>query len=132
MIVKILQKFRRGIVFDPLRIYLEIAGEDPADTAVLYGKIYASASGLLPAVREVVAIRNQDIQITLNFDKTESTICADVGVYLRIYHILGIAFSALAGIIGWYLGYKKLASQDQPVRHDANQQKANCAQPPAV
>lgn len=113
LVADLLSRFRRGLRFDPLRIHVEVAGEDPADTAVLYGKLYAAVAALMPALTEAVTVRRQDIQITLNFDRTQWMVSADVGISMRLWHLIGILFRLMFGGVSWYLGYRKLAPQEQ-------------------
>jgi len=137
LLVKVLKKFRRGLRIDPLVLRLTVAGEDPADAAVLYGRLYAAVGGLLPPLKESVSLRGEEIAISLDFDRDTWDVLADVGIYMRVWSVLGIVFCALSGAVGWYLGYRRLADDVPPspgaeAAPDTNQPDRSDPQAPAA
>lgn len=101
---------RRRIRIKPLKVHLLVAGYDPADTAVLYGKLEAALSAGLPVLRRAVHIRDEDIRLFLDFSQERMDCIAEVGVTLRPWDLLAIGGRAGISLLRWFLGFRKLAS----------------------
>ena len=106
---KLPRRLRRGLRLDPLVLRLTVAGPDPADAAALYGQLCGALSALLPGLRQLLWVGHEDIRLSLDFDRMACTIWADIGVSMRLFHLLCIGFSALGSLIGWALGYRRLS-----------------------
>jgi len=104
-----LRRIGRRLHFQPLKIHLLVAGYDPADTAELYGKLQAALAVGLPVLHRITHIRDQDIQLFLDFQETEIDCIADVGISLRLWDVLSAAVCAGGSLFKWYRGFKKLA-----------------------
>lgn len=109
---RLLRRVGRGLRFAPLKIHLLVAGEDPADTALLYGKLQAALAAGLPAVHRLVRIGDQDIQLFLDFRETRIDCIADVGVSLRGITAARAVLCAGGSAAKWYLGFRKLAAEE--------------------
>ena len=94
----------------PLKVYLLVAGNDPADTAALYGRLEAGIAAGLPMLERVIRIKDEDIRLYPDFAQEKMDCIADVGVALRPWNIVTMGVRALASLIKWYLGFRKLAS----------------------
>ena len=92
---------------------LLVRGEDPADAAVLYGRLHAAAGTLLPLLRRAVRVREEDVSIALDFEKAATEVRGEIGLRTRVIHLLGLALGAALGAAGWYFGYRKLASEPE-------------------
>lgn len=101
---------RRRVRIAPLKVHLLVAGYDPADTAQLYGKLGAALSAGLPVLRNAVHIRDEDIRLFLDFSQERMDCIAEVGVKLRPWDLLAVGGRAGAGLLKWWLGFRKLAS----------------------
>lgn len=104
-----LGRVRRGIRVKPLKIHLLIAGDDPAGTALLYGRAQAALAAGMPAVRRAVHIREEEICLFLDFQRTQPDCIADVGVSMRGWTGARIALCAGGSLVKWFLGFRKLA-----------------------
>ena len=131
---RLIRRFFRGVRVDPLLLHLTVAGEDPADTAVLYGRLSGAAAALLPALRRVVTIRREDIFIGLDFQREHWLVEADVGVRMRLGRLLALALAALFGGISWYLGWRRLAPDGDKTgkKTDNNHKNKDKTQAPAA
>ena len=109
LVGKLLRLTCRGLRVDPLLVHITAAGPDPADAAVLYGRLYGAIATLLPLARELVPIRHEDVTLRLDFEKSALEAEADVGVYLRLGHLLGIGLVVAGGGLLWLLGFLKRA-----------------------
>lgn len=110
---KALRRTGRRLRFRPLKIHLLVAGSDPADTAVLYGKLEAALGAGLPALHRLVRIQDQDIRLFLDFQQEEMDCIADVGVSIRPWDLAVIGLCAGAGLLRWLIGFRRLADRPQ-------------------
>lgn len=117
-----LKRAGKRMRIEPLKVHLLVAGTDPADTARLYGKLEAALAGGLPVLHRLVRIREQDIQLFLDFQEEKMDCIADVGVSIRPWDVLLIALCAGGSALKWFLGFKKLA--DKPAASDTTEQTA--------
>lgn len=106
-----LRRTRRRIRLRPLKIHLLIAGLDPADTALLYGKLEAALGAGLPALHRMVRVSEQDIQLFPDFTAERMDCIADVGLGIRPWDALGIGLRAGGSLMKFYLGWRKLIPQ---------------------
>ena len=60
--LKFLGDFRRKLRLDNLYLRLILAGDDPCDLAVNYGRIWAAVGNLMPQLERLFVIRKRDIQ----------------------------------------------------------------------
>lgn len=105
-----LRRTGRRIRISPLKVHLLIACPDPADTALLYGKIEAALAAGLPALHRMVRINDQDIQLFPDFTEERIDAIAEAGVSVRPWDVLSIAVRAGGSLLKWLVGFKKLAS----------------------
>ncbi len=107
-----LRRTGRRIRIRPLKLHLLVAGADPADTAVLYGRVQAAQAALLPALHRLVRIREQDIQLFLDFQMEELDCIADVGVSIRLGDALAVALRSGGELLRWLIGFRQLAAPE--------------------
>lgn len=110
VIAKALSRTRRRLVVCPLRVEAVFGGEDPADTALLYGKCQALAGGFLPVLESLVQLKDREIRLSVDFEAEATRWSGEAGVRLRVWDGLVIGLGALGGLFGWYNGYKKLGT----------------------
>lgn len=115
-----LRRTRRRIRLNPLKIHLLIASPDPADTALLYGKLEAALAVGLPALHRLVRIKEQDIRLFPDFAGESMDCIADVGIAIRPWDLLAIGIPAGASLIKWLLRCRKLAPPAPEEKKDEN------------
>lgn len=116
-----LRRTGRSIRIRSLKIYVLVAGYDPADTALLYGRLEAALHGGLPLLRQAVRISEEDVRLYLDFTKRQMDVIADVGVSLRPGSLAWVGLRAAASLVKWFLGFRKLASP--PDKEEKSQEK---------
>jgi len=122
-----LRRIGRGLRIDPLKVHLLIAGPDPADTALLYGRLQTALSAGLPVLHRHVHIENQDIQLFLDFQEPQIDCIADIGAAARGWTLARAALCAGASALKWYMGFKKLAGPPAPAPDSAPPDGAEAA-----
>ena len=118
-----LRRTGKSIRIEPLKVWLLMAGNDPADTAVLYGRLEAALAAGLPVLRRVVRIKDEDVRLYLDFTEQKMDCIADVGIALRPWSLVTMGVRALASLIKWYLGFRKLASPPPPAEPETKEKQ---------
>ena len=93
--------FFRKIRIRRLEVKLTLAGDDPCDLAVNYGKTWAATGGIIPILEELFVIKKRDVQINCDFTAQETKIYAAADITILIGRLLG-----LVGKYG-YLGLRE-------------------------
>lgn len=119
-----LRRVGRRVRIDPLKVHVLVAGSDPADTAVLYGKLEAALAAALPVLHRKIHIRGQDIRLFLDFQAERMDCIADVGLSIRLWDLLVMAVCAGASAVKWLIGFKRLADKPPAGDTDIKQQTA--------
>lgn len=105
-----LRRTGRSIHIRPLKAHVLVAGLDPADTALLYGRLEAAVCGGLPVLKRVMRVKEEDIRLYLDFSGERMDAIVDVGVTLRPGSLVWIMLRAGGSLLKWYLAFQKLAS----------------------
>lgn len=90
--------FRKKIRLNHLYIRVVLAGDDPCDLAVNYGRAWAAVGNLLPNLERMFAIRDRDIRISCDFTASETTLAAkgDITITFGRLLCLGILYGIRA------------------------------------
>ena len=108
-----LRRVGRRVRIAPLKVYVLVAGTDPADTAVLYGRLTAALEAGLPLLHRMIHIREQDIRLFPDFQGEEMDLIADVGISLRLWDLLVIGLCAGGSLMRWFINLRKLSDKPQ-------------------
>lgn len=129
-----LKRTGRCIHIRPLKLYVLVAGVDPAATAILYGRMEAALAAGFPILERALRLKDADVRLYVDFTERQMDFIADVGVSLRPWSLVWMALRAGGSLLKWYLGFRKLASplppepdQEQPEQPDPNDQTERAA-----
>ena len=87
-IVDFLGEFRRKICVKHLELKLILAGDDPSDLAVNYGKAWAILGGLIPQLERLFRIKKRDLEVECDFTSDSTRIFARVDATLTLARTL--------------------------------------------
>ena len=82
--------FRRKLRVNNLVLKLTLAGGDPCDLAMNYGRAWAALANLLPQLERVFAIRKRDVQIQCDFLEEETKIVFGMDMTITLGRLLGL------------------------------------------
>ena len=119
-----LRRAGRRIRICPLMVHVLVSASDPADTGLLYGKLQAALTTLLPMLHRRIHIAEQDIRLYPDFEGQGMDYRLDVGIAIRLWDILVIGLCAGASGVKLLVGMKKLAPKD-PAGDPEKPQKTN-------
>lgn len=103
----LLNDFRRKLRVNELKLHLTMAGDDPCDLAVNYGRMNASLAALIAQLERFLVIKKRDVHIDCDFAADETVILARLDLTITLGRILSIA--AVYGVRGLitFLNIKK-------------------------
>lgn len=102
-----LNTFRKKLRLDHLELRLIMAGDDPCDLAVNYGKAWAVIDNLIPALERVFVIRKRDLEVECDFCADETTVIARLDMTITIGRLLSMTFHYGFLVIREFLIIKK-------------------------
>lgn len=105
-----LKRVGRSIHIKPLKLYVLVAGADPADTAQLYGKLEAALAAGFPILEKALRIKDADVRLYVDFQEVQMDFIIDAGVYLRPCSLVWMGLRAGGSLLKWFIGFRKLAS----------------------
>lgn len=82
--------FRRKLRVKRLEANLIMAGGDPADLAVNYGKTWAAVGGLMPQLERIFVIKKRNIAVQCDFTAEKTLIYARLDVTITLGRLLAL------------------------------------------
>lgn len=89
--LRFLNELRRKIRVKRLEVKLILAGDDPCDLAVNYGRAWAAVGNVLPQLERVFTIQKRKVEVECDFRETETKIVARLDVTITLGRLLVIA-----------------------------------------
>ena len=83
--------FRRKLRLDNLYLRLIMAGGDPCDLAVNYGRAWAAVGNLLPQLEKFFVIKKRDIEVECDFEAAETRVIARLDLTITVGRLLSAA-----------------------------------------
>ena len=87
----LLDDFRRKLRVDVIEADLVLAGGDPCDLAINYGKTCAILGNLWPRLEEFLTIKKRDVKVQCDFEGDKTLITARVDVTITVGRMLGVS-----------------------------------------
>lgn len=81
---------RRKLRVKRLELLLCMAGGDPCDLAVNYGRAWAAVGNLMPQLERLFVIKKRDVQVCCNFTQTQTTIYVRVEITITLGRLLSL------------------------------------------
>lgn len=107
-IVDFLGEFRRKICVNHLELKLILAGDDPSDLAVNYGKAWAILGSLIPQLEQLFKIKKRDLEVECDFTSDKTLIFARVDATITLARTLCLLSRHGAEILRRLFELKKL------------------------
>ena len=83
-------EFITRLRFDNLQLKLIMAGGDPCDLGINYGRAWAAVGNLMPRLERVFVIRKRDIEVECDFWAPSTTVIASADITITIGRILSL------------------------------------------
>ena len=86
-----LGEFRRKLRVNCLELKLIMAGGDPCNLAVNYGKAWAAVGNLMTQLERFFVIKKRDVQVECDFTGSQTLIIARLAITITIGRIISMA-----------------------------------------
>ncbi len=103
-----LGQFRRKLRVRDLQLKLTLAGDDPCDLAINYGRAWAAIGALIPQLERLFVIKKRDLSVDCDFDGDKTRIYAKVIATITIGRTLHLLSRHGIKVIKELLELKKL------------------------
>lgn len=86
-----LNDFRRKLRVNHLYLKLIMAGGDPCDLAINYGRAWDALGNLLPMLERVFVIKKRDLEVECDFEASSTRVFANLDITITIGRLLSLA-----------------------------------------
>lgn len=111
--LELLGDFRRKLRVNFLRLRLTLAGEDPCDLAVNYGRAWAALGNLMPRLERALVIRKRDVEVQCDFQAEETTVVFAMDLTMTLGRLLGLALGYGLRALKLFLTMKKAVQTNE-------------------
>ena len=95
--------FRSKLRVQLLELKVVLAGGDPSDLAVNYGKTKAAVEGLMPQVERFFVVQNRDVDIVCDFLADTSSLYARLDLAITVGRLLLLAVCHGKRVVGEFM-----------------------------
>ena len=92
LVLDFLLDFRNKLRVNCLELKIIMAGGDPADLAINYGKAWAALGNLWPKIEEWFVIKKRNVQVQCDFEGSQTLITARMDLTVTLGRILSLVF----------------------------------------
>lgn len=92
---------------DRLVLEITLAGDDPCDLAVNYGRAWAALEGLMPQAERFFNIRKRSTWIGCDFTARETVVYMGLRMTMPLYRLLGLGLRYGFRVLKEYMNIKK-------------------------
>ncbi len=103
-----LNDLRRKLRVNRLEVNLVMAGDDPCDLAVNYGRAWTAVGNLMPQLERFFVIKKRDVQVNCDFTQNETTVYARLDITITLGRLISLAVRYGYRALREYLKIKKL------------------------
>ena len=98
-ITKALGRFRKRLVINELIVHVVIAGDDPAETAINYGRANIVFGSVVPLLENAFRIKKRSLTADVSFIDTKTTVYCRAVLTVAIWALIYIAFGVAVKFI---------------------------------
>ena len=91
LILTVLNEFRQKLRVSCLELQLVLAGTDPCDVSLLYGRAWAIVGSILPQLERILVIKRRNIDISCDYTTQASRVYARVDLTITVGRVLYLA-----------------------------------------
>ncbi len=108
-VLEVLSDFRRKIRINDLQLKLILAGDDPCDLSVNYGRAWAALGSLMPQFERLFIIRKRNLEVECDYLADTTQIRARIHITITIARLLSvIVYHGIRGLRKYYKIIKQI------------------------
>lgn len=105
--------FRRKLRLNRLEMKIILAGDDPCDLAINYGRAWQALGNLMPKLEKWFVIKKRDLSVECDFTADQTVIYARLDITITLGRILALVVSyAVRGLID-FMKIQKIRKQNE-------------------
>lgn len=108
-----LKDFRKKLRVDLLEMKIVMAGDDPCDLAVNYGRAWAAVGNLMPRLERVLKIKKREISVECDFTAEHTCIYARMDVTITLGRLLYLAVRYGTRALKQFMNIKKGGAENE-------------------
>jgi hypothetical protein len=107
LVFRFLGDFRRKLRVNTLELKLIMAGGDPCNLAVNYGRAWAAVGNLMPHLDRLFVIKKRDVEVECDFTASKTTVIARLDITLTLGRLLALVVVIAIRALKIFLQIKK-------------------------
>jgi len=88
----LVKEFFRKLRVKRLELKIILAGDDPSDLAINYGKAWAAMGNLIPLLDQCLVIKKRDMEVECDFTADTTTVYARADLTIMFYRLQFLVF----------------------------------------
>ena len=88
ILLDFLGDFRKKLRVNRLELKLILAGDDPCDLALNYGRAWTAVGNLMPRLESIFVIKKRDVEVECDFTSTETLVIARLDLTITLGRLL--------------------------------------------
>ena len=107
-VLDFLSDLKSKLRVDVLQVYVTLAGGDPCDLAINYGKAWAAVGNIMPHLERIFVIKNRDVQVNCDFTGDKTRVYARLDLTVTVARLLSLGLRYGTKVIREYLQIVKI------------------------
>ena len=107
VVLNFLEAFRGKLRIRRLEMKLIMAGDDPCDLAVNYGRAWAALGNLIPLLERCFVIQKRDLEVECDFEASQTLIFARVDLTITLGRLLRLLLHHGTSVLKEYMNITK-------------------------
>lgn len=99
--------FRRKLRVDVLNLKLIMAGGDPCNLAINYGRTWAAVGNLMPQLERFLIIKKRNVEVECDFTASETLVDARLDISITLGRLLALVVCYAIRVLKEYLAIQK-------------------------
>lgn len=99
--------FRRKLRVNVLNLKLILAGDDPCDLAINYGRAWAALGNLMPQLERFLVIQKRNVEVECDFTASETLVDARLDISITLGRILTLVVCYAIRAVKEFVTFKK-------------------------
>ena len=107
-VLNFLGDFRRKLRVNHLELKLILAGDDPCDLGLNYGRAWAAVGNLMPQLEKLFVIKKRNVEVECDFTTTETLVIAQLDLTITLGRLVGLVVRYAVRLLIQFLQIKNL------------------------
>lgn len=90
VLLDFMSSFRKKLRVNNLTLKLILAGDDPCDLALNYGRAWAALGNLMPMLDKIFVVGKRDCEIECDFTATQTLVVAQMELTIRFCRLISL------------------------------------------